>query len=193
MKVRRGKRRAANAARARKPVYDRRVVVALGLTAAVLVFLNLVSPYEFEASGFVAARESLPAADLFFSYEITRYPSGIVITPPGENISVGVDVSPDNIRFGSVPAGGAYQSNRTINLQNLEESPAKIKFLARGAIAPMVSFAKNNFVLGPAEAVSVDVFVSTTNKTEEGNYTGEIDIVVIRPKYSFAESFMEFK
>ncbi len=136
---------------------------------------NFVSNQTFEKS-----------ENLFFEYEILRYPTSVnLIEPsPQKNVSIGVVVDPWNLKFGTIPTGGNYV-RRYVVLKNLQEKKAKIEFKVFGDISPLVSFSSNNFLLSEDENITITVFLNTTKTTPPGNYSGEIDVVTKRPKYDF--------
>jgi hypothetical protein len=73
---------------------------------------------------------------------------------------------------------------RFINLANFKEKDAKISFKVYGNISPFVKFNKNDFILHPNENLTVEVSFHAEG-VKIGNYSGEIDVVVQRPKYDF--------
>jgi hypothetical protein len=123
-------------------------------------------------------------SNLFFNYEIVKYPSSAEIIPaiPGKNITIGVDISPDNLNFGIIPGNGSV-STRFINVTNLQ-ADAKICLEATGSIKPYVGFDKNYFNLKSNEKADITIYFNTTY-AGVGNYSGYIYLVVERPKYDF--------
>ena len=119
--------------------------------------------------------------DSNFEYEVTRYPSGATITSPasvGEKLTIGIVVDPDNLKFGSIPAG-ENSGKRIIELSNLKDTEAEVEFIAAGDIVPFVEFSQNNFVLSPNSDATVDV-IFKADETEEKEYVGEIDVIIKR-------------
>ena len=129
--------------------------------------------------------EKLFASNLLFNYEIKSYPSSAEVTPsiPGKNISIGVDISPDNLNFGIIPGNGSI-SRRFLNLTNLQDKDAKVYLAAIGSIKPFVGFDKNDFIIKSNEKIDITVYFNTTN-ADIGNYSGDIYLVVERSKYDF--------
>ncbi len=123
-------------------------------------------------------------SNLLFNYEIVKYPSSAEIVPaiPGKNITIGVDISPDNLNFGKIPGNGSV-STRFINVTNLD-ADAKLYLEAVGSIKHYVSFDRNYFDLKSNERVDITLYFNTTNAAI-GNYSGYIYLVVERPKYDF--------
>ncbi len=50
----------------------------------------------------------------------------------------------------------------------------------------MIKFSDNNFLLSKDAPNPIEITLETKNSTLLGNYTGEIDIIVKKPKYGFA-------
>ena len=123
-------------------------------------------------------------SNLLFNYEMVKYPSSAEIVPaiPGKNITIGVDISPDNLNFGKIPGNGSV-STRFINVTNLN-ADAKLYLEAVGSIKPYVSFDRNYFDLKSDEKVDITLYFNTTGAAI-GNYSGYIYLVVERPKYDF--------
>ncbi len=161
----------------------------IALIIAALISINLYQPYEPKKE-FVTKMEFERSENLFFKYEITKYPSSVAILPNlNTSMVLGFTVDPWNLDFGIIPTGGNF-GKRGLILTNTEEKRAKIKLNVYGNITPMVSFSKNDFILDKGENVTIDVFMKTTNTTEPGNYTGEIDVVAIKPKYEILSGFL---
>ena len=155
------------------------VVLIIICTLCALFLFNGPPP----PKDFVMNRTFETHENLLFVYEMTRYPSDVEVTNPEEDILLGVTVDPWNLGFGIIPKG-SYE-RRFLNLVNLEENNVKVGINPYGDIAPMISFNKNNFILRANESITVDVILRTTNTTVTGNYTGEIDIIIVKPKYDF--------
>lgn len=124
--------------------------------------------------------------NMLFSYEINRYPARVQISNvSGQNITLGFALDPGSLDFGIVPRGG-NMGKRFITLQNVAEEKSEITLVAYGNIAPMVKFSDNNFLLQKGVPKPVEIILQTKNGTALGNYTGEIDIIVKKPKYSIS-------
>jgi len=158
------------------------ILVSLAFFVLFLILTNL--PYE--PKGFVANRTFETHSDLFFNYEIIRYPSRVEVSEvisSQEKLTLGVVVDPWNLNFGIIPAGKNF-ATRFIDLANLREKDAKVSFKVYGNISPLVNFTKNDFILKPNESATIEVkFYAESAKI--GNYSGEIDVIVQRPKYEF--------
>lgn len=151
-----------------------------------LVFLMNYQKQE----GFVTNRTFETRSDIFFNYEITRYPSNTEISiakPTQEKYTIGVVIDPWNLNFGIIPAGDNF-GTRFIDLTNLKEKDVKIYFKVYGNISPFVNFSKNNFILRPKENITVETHFYASS-AEVGNYSGEIDVIAQRPKYDFLYIF----
>jgi len=154
-----------------------------------LLFIFLIS-YKPEPKEFVTNRTFLSYSDLLFNYEVSKYPSSVQVSsvkPTQEKITLGVVTDPWNLNFGIIPAGN-NSVKRLIDLVNKKGKDAKVNLKAYGSISPFVIFSKNNFFLHPKENISVGIdFYAASAKI--GNYSGEIDVIVQRPKYDFLYNF----
>ncbi len=121
-----------------------------------------------------------------FTYEISRYSSRVEIS---NNLSLGFSLDPWNLNFGIVPKGG-NMGRRFLTLQNSEDIPAKVQLKSYGNISPMIEFSDNNFLLLKEAPQSITITLNTTKDTLPGNYSGEIDIIVKKPKYGFVKRLM---
>ena len=154
----------------------RKKITLIVLTAALVLFIAGIQRPALTG-------ESVDS-NLLFNYEIVKYPSSAEIVPaiPGKNITIGVDISPDNLNFGKIPGNGSI-STRFINVTNLD-ADAKLYLEAVGSIKPYVIFDRNYFDLKSNEKVDITLYFNTTNAAI-GNYSGYIYLVVERPKYDF--------
>lgn len=170
-----------------------RVPILVGV-AVVVVLVAIVSSMKVgydEPVGFVSERTFSTQSDSLFEYEITRYASGATVISPtvdDDRMSIGLDADPEDLEFGVIPQGENNFAKRFIDLANLNEEEAKVEIVARGDIAPHVRFSSNEIVLGPNQEVKVDVIFHTVDASER-EYTGEIDVIIKRPKFDFAKSF----
>jgi hypothetical protein len=165
--------------------------LALTFLAAVLIVLIIsLSSQQTEPKKFVANRTFLTRSDLFFSYETTKYPSGAqvaVAQPTQERLTIGVATDPWSLNFGIIPYGDNF-GTRYVDLINKKDRDVKVSLKTYGNITPFVNFSKNNFFLHPNENITIKAqFYATSAKI--GNYSGQIDITVQRPKYDFLYFF----
>ena len=124
------------------------------------------------------------ATGIFFDYETTRFPSNVeIVLPQEEGMKIGFVIDPWNLNFGIIPTGGNY-GTRHIILVNSEDRNVRVDINVYGTIKPLVSVSQNNFILQSGKSVTVDIYLNTTNSTKPGNYTGEIDVVIKKPRYS---------
>ncbi len=166
------------------------VVAILTLICFTILAINFLINYQYEPKGIVANRTFISYSDLFFNYEITRYPSSVEVAPvqpEQEKLLLGISADPWNLNFGIIPAGKNF-GKRFVSLVNLKEKDVKIVIKAWGNISSFVKFSKNNFILHPKENVTVEVGFYAEG-AEAGNYTGVIDVIVQKPKYDFIYSF----
>ncbi|MEM5773289.1 MAG: hypothetical protein QXL86_03680 [Candidatus Aenigmatarchaeota archaeon] len=161
-------------------------LIILLLLGVLILLANL--PYQ--PKGFVENMTFEKHSDLFFNYEIIRYPSSVEVSPvrpDQERLKLGVVVDPWNLNFGIVPIGNNFVT-RFIEISNPKEKSAKIVFKVYGNISPFVNFTRNDFIIRPNESVTIEAKFYA-EKAKIGNYTGEIDIVIQRPKYEFLYNF----
>jgi hypothetical protein len=164
-------------------------IVAATVMVLVAVVVILLNNHKTVPKLFVANMTFETRSDLFYAYEITRYPTSVEVAPikPEENVTVGVVVDPWNLKFGIVPAGNNF-ATRFVDLANLREKPAKVMFYVYGNISPFVNFSRSELLLEAGRNVTVEVKFYASRATI-GNYTGEIQVVVQRPKYDFLYAF----
>jgi hypothetical protein len=169
---------------------SKRKLIPIIIVALIIggIFFLLQGPPE--PKEFVENRTFETFENLLFKYEITRYPSNVsIVSQTGENVTVGIVTDPWNLNFGRIPIQeDIYGTRRFVILTNKEED-AKVEFKAYGSISPLVNFSKNNFILRTDENVTVDVTIQMSKDINPGNYLGEIDIVIIKPKYGFVYLF----
>ena len=161
------------------------LLVVVGLLV-ILLFSSIFSFGPPEPKEFVKNMTFSNHSDLFYNYEINKYPSSVEIRlpkPEKENITLGFVIDPWNLNFGIVPANGSYVK-RSIELANVKGGATRISFNVFGDIIPLVSFSDNDFILNRGERVTIDVYLFTKNM-KPGNYSGEIDVVARKPKYDF--------
>ena len=169
---------------------NHKLIFAIILVAAFL-FIMSGSIYaflfpEYRPQTFVKNQTLDTDENSLFTYEINRYPTSVQISNVTEkNITIGFALDPGSINFGIVPTGG-NSGKRFITLQNIADNPSKIMLYAYGNISEMVVFNDNNFLLSKESPKSIEIILQTENGTKLGNYSGEIDIIVKKPKNSFA-------
>jgi hypothetical protein len=160
------------------------------IIAISIPILNFLINFQNEPRGTITNKTFVSYSDLFFNYEVSRYPSSVEVSPiqlTQEKILLGMSVDPWNLNFGIIPAGN-NSAKRFINLVNLKEKDFKVILKAYGNISSFVKFSKNNFLLHPKENVTVEA-IFYAEKAEVGNYTGIIDVIIKKPKYDFLYSF----
>ena len=160
-------------------------IIALAVIVAAMLFVfGTTAPPE--PRDYVQTETFANFSNIFFDYEIFRYPSNVQIrdiNDPSGNVTWGVVTDPWNINFGVIPGNGTVVQ-RNMVLTNKKDSDSLISLKAYGNISDKITFSKNDFVLKTGENQSIDIFFSS-NMTEYGNYTGEIDIVVKKAIYNF--------
>ncbi|MEM5879268.1 MAG: hypothetical protein QXK48_03925 [Candidatus Aenigmatarchaeota archaeon] len=157
---------------------------------ATLALLFILSGYQPGPKEFVTNRTFETRSDFFFNYEIIRYPSSVSVSSTGpteEKLKIGVVVDPWNLNFGIIPVGKNF-GTRFIDLENPTDKDVKINFKVYGNISPFVNFTKNDFILHKKEKITIEVkFYAEQAKI--GNYSGEIDVIIQKPKYDFLYNF----
>lgn len=180
-----------------KPKHPKKVNYAVFAALIAIVLLVLVSGsitaflFSPQTPTALVTNQTLATDEnMLFSYEINRYPARVQISnASGQNITLGFALDPGSIDFGIVPRGG-NMGKRFITLQNVAEEQSKITLTAYGNIAPMVKFSDNNFLLQKGAPKPIEIILQTQNGTELGNYTGEIDIIVKKPKYPISAKLL---
>jgi|GEM_PF-669811 len=181
-----------NSDKSDKKVHSAVFAAILGAAVILLVFGGVAAMlFSPQAPKMLVNNQTLVIDEnALFTYEINRYPSGVQISNVTEkNITIGFALTPGSINFGVVPTGG-NAGKRFITLQNTAVKPSKITLKAYGNIAPMVKFSDNNFLLSKDAPKPIEIILETKNGTLLGNYSGEIDIIVKKPKYSFAAKLL---
>lgn len=158
------------------------MIIALLLAAAIfLAALFAGSNGLYRTYGDTVSRQETDIyEDVFFSYEVIRYPASVEIINRTQNYTVGVDVGTDRLDFGLIPAAENFVTKH-INLENKLEGDAKVRVSGRGNIAGLLDFSQDSTILTAKERTTVDVVLTASNTTFPGNYTGEIDVRIIRP------------
>jgi hypothetical protein len=131
---------------------------------------------------FVSNQTVVKNSDLFFSYEITKYPSNVEIIPAQyekQKLKIGIVTDKWNLNFGIIPVSG--RETRHLDISNHEKNDFRVNLNVYGNIKQMISFSKNDFILPPNKSISINIFLNTTEKTIPGNYTGEIDVIIKKP------------
>jgi len=158
---------------------DRLLITTVFFAVVLLIiFYAARTPKQFVSNQTIAEY-----SDIFFSYKIAKYPSGVNVTSEKINPTIGFVTDPWNLNFGIIPTGG--YGERHLNISNPGKSKVRVNFNVYGSIKPMISFSKNNFILEPNESVYVDIVLNTTVVNEPGYYTGEIDVIIKKPNFSF--------
>jgi len=159
------------------------LLIAFSIACGLII---VISSYYFYPREFVKNQTFEIYENPFFIFEKARYPSNVEIVEKGEEgMLLGFVTDPWNLNFGIIPLGG--YGTRSITLFNSESSKVKVKLKAYGEIKDLVRFEKNDFILKPNEKVNVNIFLNTTNSTRIGNYTGEIDVIIKKPRFNFFE------
>ena len=138
-------------------------------------------PQEFVTNETVEIKENV-----WFRYEITRYPSSATIYASSNNLTFGITTESWNLNFGEIPLGKDVAGiKRFVIISNSRDDNVYVELKAYGNISKIVTFSENNFVLKPNETINVEIKSSASNETIPGIYVGEIDVIVKIPKFSF--------
>ncbi len=168
-----------------KKLSERNLNILLIAFSVACSLLIVIVSYHYYPHEFVENRTFEVYESPFFIFERVRYPSKVEIVEEGERMLLGFVTDPWNLNFGIIPLGG--YGTRNVKIFNSENYSVRVKLYAYGSINPLIKFEKNDLVLKPNETLTINIFLNTTNSTKPGNYTGEIDIVIKKPKYSFLQ------
>lgn len=158
------------------------IAFALVVFALTLVVLSLVSSPVKEPVAFVENRTVITKSDLFYEYQITKYPTKVEIVESEDDLSkmIGISTEPWIFDFGVIPQTQA-SVKKILTLNDIKEGKLNVELTVFGNISDMVSFSKNDFYLEGDEEVFV--FLNVTEETKLGNYNGEIDIIVKKESF----------
>jgi len=166
----------------------KRSILITILLLAVLGMLFLLNKPKMTAS-FITNRTFERSEDIFFVYEVVKYPSNVTIisVENPSNMTVGIVGDPWNLNFGVLPVG--VNGKRFVNVANYKEPMSKIRVVCFGNICSLITFDKNNFILHEGEESQITVSLNT-NLSNPGNYFGEIHILSEIPKNSLISSVL---
>ncbi len=114
---------------------------------------------------------------LVFTEEITSYPAKVTFIKNSKRIGISSDV--DKIDFGIVATGTKVR--KKIFLFNNNPCSVRVYIIPRGSIAEVVE-AERSFTLRPFENKTVEL---TAFSLKEGNYTGEIEVLIRKPRFGW--------
>ena len=115
---------------------------------------------------------------IFLFERITRYPIRVYIPAFSNNITIGIAGQQEELDFGILPRHTI--GRKLILVQNEDKIPAKVHLRVYGNITELVNFEKNDFVLEVNESITISVDAHMT-----GNYSGEVQIIMRKPKNEF--------
>ncbi|MBI4020213.1 MAG: hypothetical protein HY367_02690 [Candidatus Aenigmarchaeota archaeon] len=136
-----------------------------------------------QPSGAVQEQAVEKYEDLFFTYELLRYPASTDIANATGNLAIGLNTDTDILGFGIIPSGDNY-GTKHISLTNGMDSPARITVSSTGDIAPLMEFSHRKATLGPGESLVIDAKVLASRAPRPGRYEGEADIKIIRARHA---------
>lgn len=161
-------------------------IVLVGLL--ILIIFLVSTKYPFYPSQFVTNKTFVKVSNLFYTYEITRYPTDVNLTKaiPLEQLkNIGVVTDVWNLKFGRIPTGGNYSIRRFVTVKNNLDKSVTIEGKAYGNISKLIVFPQNNLLLAPKQQTNFTVKLTPTLQIKKGYYAGEIDIIVKIPKFGF--------
>jgi len=168
-----------------------RIIIPIIVIVLVVFFLLYNRPFVPEE--FVTNRTVERSEKTFFIHETIRYPAKIRVTEFESNLSdikVGIAGETWQLNFGYVPIG--MKQRKFFDMANPKETDIKVRINSYGNISPMIEFEKNNFILHKDEMMKVGVIIEPLKTTQPGNYTGEIDIFIVKPKYPFLSNYLKW-
>ena len=158
------------------------LILSLGLFILISLDKNPEPEEIINESGFFHTESTL------FLRDIVRYPLRANVTPlriADSKIKVGVSVETDELNFGVVSENLTVR--KFINLKNNDKVPVKMCMPSYGNIKQYVLLSKDNFILKEGQAVEVEI---AFNATKVGLYSGELDVIAIKPKHPFLANFL---
>jgi hypothetical protein len=100
----------------------------------------------------------------------------------GETNWIGFDAGLKDLNFGAIQEKGS--SRRFLNLVNGDDDLIKIRIMPFGNISKYVVISAKEFMMEAGDALNVTLsFVA--GEGGEGNYTGGISVIKIKPRYEF--------
>jgi hypothetical protein len=162
-------------------------IVILAFLSALLIPLIFYENPENKKE-FVKNKTVENSGNLIFIYETVRYPTRVKILDKHEK-RVGMEADPWNLNFGVLPVG--IGGRRFINLANYGKDVIEVRIVVHGNISRMISFDKNYIKLYPGEELKITASLNSS-LSKPGNYTGEIDIISKKVRFSFLNPLIEW-
>ena len=157
---------------------DKRVLLGIFLVFSLVLFLFLFR-FRISPAQNLTQVKFEKKSDLFYEYEIFRYPVRAKVLKGVFNVGVSVDTN--ILDFGELPLGS--KGKKTIWLNNSEEKEVKVEIIIFGEIKPFLKVEEESFVLTANEKKPIIV---EFNALKEGNFTGELDILIKKPRSLFS-------
>jgi hypothetical protein len=165
----------------------------------ILLLAGVVSLSILAVSGFILLSENTAPEeyvqkitresreDFFFKKDIIRHPARANITYPqleNQTIKVGVSADTHELNFGLV-----IQNMTVRKFLNLRTGDVNVKVcvVPYGSIKQFIEIEQNDFVMKTNESKQIMVEFSGDRV---GSYTGEIDVIVKKPKHDFLEPLL---
>lgn len=150
----------------------------VALAFSVILYLDKTSA----PSAYVTEKIQEQSDGVFFKRAVDRIPAKAVVFFPQmeENtIRVGVSADPNELNFGLVVQNMSVR--KFLGIKN-KDVDVKICVLAYGNISEFIQTRENNIIVRHNE--SRELMLEFRGK-RIGNYSGEIDVITKKPKYSF--------
>jgi hypothetical protein len=157
------------------------------IVAAISIALVAASLVEFPASS--SNHNSITTEhrqSLLFESICTTYPAYVNVTSVSEsqNISIGFDISPQELDFGALPGGSI--SRKFLHIFNPSSDRARVMVKASGAIASIIGFSDSDFFMDPGASVDVKASVAP-EASDSGIYSGEVTIIYRQSRLNFLD------
>lgn len=153
----------------------------LVLVGGFSIAFMIISDHVPEPKTFVTEQVVTRDDNMFFKRIIVRYPTRGNVTTfniSEKKISVGIAPERDELNFGRVPEGVTIR--KFINIQNNEDCTVKTFIRVYGDIRPLIKIRDEEIILEKNGQREVQI---AFNATWVGAYTGEIDVIVKKPRY----------
>lgn len=127
--------------------------------------------------------------DFFFEKDIVRHPArGNITYLRVENQTVKVAVSADSheLNFGAILENMTVR--KFLNLRNKDVN-VKICVISYGSIKHFINTGNNNFIMKTNESAEIMI---EFGGDKIGSYTGEVDVIIKKPKYGLLDSLLPF-
>jgi hypothetical protein len=116
--------------------------------------------------------------NLFYRFSVWKYPVKMYVVPEGNtSIYLGVSVEKTELNFGIVPLNSRVV--KFINVSNSNEREIWVRVVCKGNVTRFLKF-EREFKLKPGDVKTLQI---EANAIKLGNFTGEINVISIIPKF----------